>query len=175
MHNRVSCLFFSCKRSLWVPHNVPIWEGINWWPSWDFTLIFFYSSLAPPAFPISLALPSNTLSQALSLSHAHILSSLQTRTCLHIVLKFKESETATCQLTGPLQSDKFWCKSLAAARIRWSVPVGSQERERRQRGAVWLSSSETRTHTARECEWESMRSASPAWMSPAFWGDVGYR
>ncbi len=181
MHNRISCASFPCKRLLLVPQNVHIWERMNRRPSWDFILIlscqssplYLSAPLSPLLHSLSLLLFHQTRVHKLSLFH--ILSSLQTRTCSHIVLKFKESETATCQLTGPLQSDKFWCKSLAAARFWWSVPVGSQERERRQRGAVWLSSGETRAHTARECEWESMRSASLAWMNPAFWGDAGYR
>lgn len=60
-------------------------------------------------------------------------------------------ETVTRQLTGPFQSDKFWCKSFAAARIGWSVPVGSPVRWRRQCSAVWISSGERRAHSDRAC------------------------
>lgn len=66
MHDRISCLFSPCKQSLRPPQNVPAWGcgGMNQLPSWDFTLNFsclpspplpLHSSLAPPAFPISLS------------------------------------------------------------------------------------------------------------------------
>lgn len=51
---------------------------------------------------LSLFLIKHAFTSSLCFTRSHLLlSPLQTRTCSHIVLKFKESETAKCQLTGP--------------------------------------------------------------------------
>lgn len=133
-----------------------------------------YAKLELPIFSFLLYSPSLSTSLSPSLPSSLSLSP-SFAPSLSFTPEVTERNKRRCQLTAPLQSDKFWWKCLAAAKIRFSRREGGREGGGREEGGREQEAGARQCSVAIHRYGGMISRGSVPWTSPAFWGDEGYR